>query len=103
MDIDAIVVIPPFAITTVAGVGIAAFNVSRPCRCFRRNVTPATGNPTYSWIVIDSNGQIVDESIPSGEGAQSWNDNISPMSGNLTFKIMGASNDETFTVALWGY
>jgi hypothetical protein len=103
MNIDEIVVVTPFTVTTHGGAGVAAFNVSRPCRCFRRNITPDTGIPTYNWIVVDSNGQIVDESIPAGQGAQSWNDNISPMGGDLTFRIMGASNDTTFTVALWGY
>lgn len=88
-------------ITTVGGIGEQSFNVSFYAKCYRRNITPASGNPTYNWIVTDEDGDIIDSNSYQGQGFMVFADNLAPYSGNLTFKILDASADMAFSVVLW--
>lgn len=101
--------IPPnnLTITTSGGIGSVKFNVSFNTKCIRRNITPATGSPTYNWYVKDNNplspafGQIIDSNSYPGQGFMIFADNSAPYAGNMIFTIQNASSDMAYDVCLW--
>lgn len=86
-----------FTISVVGGTGSYAFPIPLHGKCYHRQITPPNG-ATYSFYVQNSSAIFHDTHVATGFAD---NNDVALWADEVSFYIVNADTDGTYTVTIW--